>query len=112
MVGIGFSSYFKNRYKFSFIRYVDEFIKDNLESSKNKGNATNQKELLNEMLFLDKFIKFFLVASTLLLFAYLTRMVLLDIISIGIVFIYLAIAITFLIPFILFGKFYIEGSIY
>ncbi|MBC1729928.1 ATP-binding cassette domain-containing protein [Listeria seeligeri] len=112
LVGIGFSSYFKNRYKFSFIRYVDEFIKDNLESSKNKGNATNQKELLNEMLFLDKFIKFFLVASTLLLFAYLTRMVLLDIISIGIVFIYLAIAITFLIPFILFGKFYIEGSIY
>ncbi|MBF2514182.1 ATP-binding cassette domain-containing protein [Listeria marthii] len=115
LVGIGFSSYAKNKYKSFIIHYVEKKIHDNEHfrySNKKKSCVFKSKETYSSTLFLNWIFRLLFGISTLVLFAYLTRMVLLDIISVGILFIYLAIALLFLLPFVLFGKLYIEMNIY
>ncbi|TYU50178.1 ATP-binding cassette domain-containing protein [Listeria monocytogenes] len=115
LIGIGFSSYSKNKYKSFMVHHVEKELKDNqrfLCSNKKNGSVLNSKEIFNNILFLNWIFGFLFGLSTLVLFAYLIRMVLLDIISVGILFIYLAIALSFLLPFVLFGKLYIEMNIY
>ncbi|WP_221636951.1 hypothetical protein, partial [Listeria cossartiae] len=115
LIGIGFSSYSKNKYKSFMVHHVEKELNDNqhfLCSNKKNGPVLNSKEIFHNILFLNWIFGLLFGLSTLALFAYLTRMVLLDIISVGILFIYLAIALSFLLPFVLFGKLYIEMNIY
>ncbi|MBC2007343.1 ABC transporter ATP-binding protein [Listeria welshimeri] len=114
LIGVGFSSYIKGKYKSFLLHHVDGIITENkniLNSDKLKKNTFKYKEF-NGRVFLNQIFICLLGISIIVLFAYLTRMILLDIISIGILFIYLAIALSFLLPFLLFGKLYVEGSIY
>ncbi|MBF2537252.1 ATP-binding cassette domain-containing protein [Listeria marthii] len=115
LIGIGFSSYSKNKYKSFMVHHVEKELNDKkhfLCTNKKNESVLNSKEIFNNILFLNWIFGLLFCLSTLVLFAYLTRMVLLDIISVGILFIYLAIALSFLLPFVLFGKLYIEMHIY
>ncbi|MBC1388704.1 hypothetical protein HB829_15155, partial [Listeria innocua] len=114
MIGVGLSSRIKNKYKSLIIQRVS-CLNNEKESifsfGKDEKVNLNGKDF-NEILLPNPIFRFFLGISIFAIFTYLIRMILLDIISVGILFIYLAIALSFLLPFILFGKLYVAGSIY
>ncbi|HBM3462012.1 TPA: ABC transporter ATP-binding protein, partial [Listeria innocua] len=112
--GVGLSSRTKNKYKSLIIQRVSclNNEKENIFSFSKEEKVNLNGKGFNEILLPNPIFRFFLGISTLVIFTYLIRMILLDIISVGILFIYLAIALSFLLPFILFGKLYVAGSIY
>ncbi|HBM4671424.1 TPA: hypothetical protein LWS90_002844, partial [Listeria innocua] len=114
LIGVGLSSRTKNKYKSLIIQRVSclNNEKENIFSFSKEEKVNLNGKGFNEILLPNPIFRFFLGISTLVIFTYLIRMILLDIISVGILFIYLAIALSFLLPFILFGKLYVAGSIY